>query len=291
MGIAPAPIPASLGRQAQRQQHFFSDAPDSFMLVIPVVLEAGDYDEGEGFFVTGAATVLAHLPSYTSSSFVTERTAGSASPSSSRQMPVLPATPVHVHWEAWGAKGARYIPFESSRIVALSGERLMRWERLPSPEKENSRASPSRPMSFVLYDFNQARVRRIQLATANAAPSGRSRTTAAIKNALWPPVEDIPPSLLHESSSLASSSFTSSLSMRGGAKDEMILFDADVDGLPCLRMKWTLDAVASGSSKVRHVLMDESHILVMLVRFSPFFYLLLAVATFVHAGRCAYRSS
>jgi hypothetical protein len=65
----------------------------------------------------------------------------------------------------------------------------------------------------------------------------------------------------------------------------MTLFDADVDSLPCLRMKWTLDVVASGSSKVRHVLMDESHILVMLVCFSRFFYLLPAVATLAHAVR------
>ena len=50
-------------------------------------------------------------------------------------------------------------------------------------------------------------------------------------------------------------------------KDEMLLFDADVGGLPCLRMKWTLDAVASDSYRVRDVLMDESHILIMLVRF------------------------
>jgi len=42
------------------------------------------------------------------------------------------------------------------------------------------------------------------------------------------------------------------------------LFDADVGGLPCLRMKWTLDAVASDSSSVRDVLMDESHMLIML---------------------------
>jgi hypothetical protein len=91
----------------------------------------------------------------------------------------------------------------------------MRWERLPSSEKENS----NRPMSFVLYDFNQARVRRTQLATPSVSLSGRSRTTAATKNALWPPVEDIPPSLLHDSSSsLASSSFASSSSMRGGGK-------------------------------------------------------------------------
>ena len=46
-----------------------------------------------------------------------------------------------------------------------------------------------------------------------------------------------------------------------------MLFDADVGGLPCLRMKWTLDAVTSDSSGVRDVLMDESHILIMLVRF------------------------
>ena len=250
MGAAPTPMPARLGRPTQQQQHLFSDAPDNFMLVIPVVLEAGDYDEGEGFFITHAATVLMHLPSYTSSSMMTPRN------------PVPPATPVHVPWAAWGTKGVRYIPFESSRIVALSGERLMRWERLPSSEKGNCEAIHSRPMSFVLYDFNQARIRRTQLATANG--------TIAAGNALWPPVEDVPPSLLHDSSPSASSSSTSSSSMRAKVKNEMTLFNADVDGLPCLRMKWTLDAVASGFSKVRHVLMDESHILVMLVRFPSF---------------------
>jgi hypothetical protein len=103
MGTAPAPMPASPGRQAQQQQHFFFDALDSFMLMIPVVLEAGDFDKGEGFFITHAATVLTHIPSYTSSSFMMERSERTArSASSSGRMPLLPATPVYVPWEAWG---------------------------------------------------------------------------------------------------------------------------------------------------------------------------------------------
>jgi len=250
MGTAPAP--GHLGRQVSQQERFFSETPNSFMLVIPVVLEAGDDDEGEGFFVTHAATVLTHLPSAASSRMTTETETAASSSWRTPVRPAADAIPVYVPWEAWGAKGARYIPVESSRIVGVSGERLMRWERLPMSEAGNSNGGRygGRPMGFVLYDFNQARVRRTQLAAASGA-----------KNALWPPVQDIPPSLLPDSRRPPSSA------TRGPMKDEMTLFDADVGGLPCLRMKWTLDAVASDSYRVRDVLMDESHILIMLVRF------------------------
>ena len=254
MGTPPAPPAPTALQQKPQQKRFFSEAPDSFLIVIPVVLEAGDYDEGEGFFVTHATTVLTHLPSHTSSSPMTRVRALDTSTSSSRSPSVLsPSAPVHIPWEAWGVKGARFFPYDSSRIVAASGERLMRWERLPISDKKN--ANPNRPMGFVLYDFNQARLRRTQLSTASGTTcASGSRTLAGTKKGLWPPAEDSPSSFVLDS--------TSPSAIRNTA---MTLFDADVGGLPCSRMKWTLDVVASGAAKVRDVLMDESHILIMLV--------------------------
>lgn len=123
----------------------------------------------------------------------------------------------------------------SSTVLAVYAEKLLLREFAVGPSAAawdgTARATPRRKSSLVLYDFNQEKLRRAQAGSA-----------------VWPAARQLPSGI-----------------GRAGPSTGSALFEEPLDGLKCLRMVWPLPESAS-SDTVRDILMDESHVVVMLVR-------------------------